>query len=127
MENVTNVSYTNDQVVLLSMTKVAEVSITASQSTKSVYDAGARRSSVERSSDRSLMVTPLSYFSLQPMLHHWCNKGRGMCYPVCGIVHIKEPLLLIGKCNPYCGSGFPLSLSEWSFIICPTPTLNKMC
>ena len=25
------------------------------------------------------------------------NKGRGMCYPVCGMVHIKEPLLLIGR------------------------------
>ena len=25
------------------------------------------------------------------------DKGRGMCYPVCGMVHIKEPLLLIGK------------------------------
>ena len=35
--------------------------------------------------------------SLQPVLHDWCNKGRGMCYPVCGMVHIKEPLLLIGK------------------------------
>ena len=40
-------------------------------------------------------VDPLSYFSFQPVLHDWCNKGRGMCYPVCGIVHIKEPLLLI--------------------------------
>ena len=37
----------------------------------------------------------------QPVLHDWCNKGRGMCYPVCGMVHIKEPLLLIGKSNPY--------------------------
>ena len=24
-------------------------------------------------------------------------KGRGMCYPVCRMVHIKDPLLLIGK------------------------------
>ena len=29
-------------------------------------------------------VDPLSYFSFQPVLHDWCNKGRGMCYPVCG-------------------------------------------
>ena len=36
-------------------------------------------------------VDPLSYFSFQPVLHDWCNKGRGMCYPVCGVVHIKEP------------------------------------
>ena len=25
-------------------------------------------------------VDPLSYFSFQPVLHDWCNKGRGMCY-----------------------------------------------
>ena len=34
-----------------------------------------------------------------------------MCYPLCGMVHIKEPLLLIGKSSP-CGGGFPLSLSD---------------
>ena len=22
------------------------------------------------------------YFSFQPVLYDWCNKGRGMCYPV---------------------------------------------
>ena len=66
-------------------------------------------------------VDPLSYFSLQPVLHDWCNKGRGMCYPVCGMVHIKEPLLLIDK-SSLCGdSGFPFSLSEWSLTICLTP------
>ena len=42
-------------------------------------------------------MDPLSYFSFKPVLHDWCNKGRGMCYPVCGMVHIKEPLLLIDK------------------------------
>ena len=40
-----------------------------------------------------------------------------MCYPVCGIMHIKEPLLLIGNSNICDGSGFPLSLSEWLFTI----------
>ena len=30
----------------------------------------------------------------------WCNKGRGVCYPVCGMVYIKGPLLLIGKSSP---------------------------
>ena len=54
------------------------------------------------------------YFSFQAVLHDWCNKDRGMYYPVCGMVHIKEPLLLIGKSSPCGGSGFPLSLSEWS-------------
>ena len=78
------------------------------------------------------MVDPLSYLSFQPVHHDWCNKGRGMCYPVYGMMHIKEPLLLIGKSslligksNPYGGSGFPLSLSEWSFTICLTSYNRK--
>ena len=62
-------------------------------------------------------VDPLSYFSFQPVLHDWCNKGCGMCYPVCGMVHIKEPLLLIDKSSLCVGSGFPFSLSEWSSTI----------
>ena len=51
----------------------------------------------------------------------WCNKGRRMCYPVCGMEHIKEPLLLIDKSSLCGGSGFPFSLSEWSLTICLTP------
>ena len=61
------------------------------------------------SSDRSYMVEPLGYFSFQPVPHDWCNKGRGMCYPVCEMMHIKEPLLLIGKSSPCGGTGFPLT------------------
>ena len=71
------------------------------------------------------MVVPLSYFSFQPVLHDWFNKGRGMNYPVCGMMHIKEPLLLIGKSSLCGGSGFPLSLSEWSSTICVTPYNRK--
>ena len=86
---------------------------------------GARCSSMVRAFAHGAMgrlidpswVDPLSYFAFQPVLHDWCNKGCGMCYPVCGMVHIKEPLLLIGKSNPCGSSGFPLSLSEWSFTI----------
>ena len=52
----------------------------------------------------------MSYFSFQPVLHDWCNKGCGMCYPVYGMVHIKEPLLLIGKNSPYGGSRYPLTI-----------------
>ena len=65
-------------------------------------------------------VDPLSYFSFHQVLRDWCNKGRGMCYPVCGMVHIKEPLLLIDKSSLCGGSGFPFSLSEWSLTICLT-------
>ena len=36
------------------------------------------------------------------------NKGCGMCYPVCGKVHIKDPLLLIDKSSLCGGSRFPL-------------------
>ena len=61
------------------------------------------------------------YFSFQPVLHDWCTKSRGLCYPVCGMVHIKEPLLLIDKSSLCGGSGFPFSLSEWSLTICLTP------
>ena len=50
-----------------------------------------------------------------------CNKGCCMCYPVCGMMHIKEPLLVIRKSSPCAGSGFPLSLSDWSFTICLMP------
>ena len=83
-----------------------------------LHEGAGRSSEVER----SLMVRwvvgsifhgvdPLSYFSFQPVIHDWCNKGRGMCYPVCGMVHIKEPLLLIDKSSLCGGSGFPFSLS----------------
>ena len=57
------------------------------------------------------------YFSFQPVFHDWCIIGRGMPYPVCGMMRIKQPLLLMGKSSPCGGSGFPLSLSEWSFSI----------
>ena len=70
-------------------------------------------------------VDPLSYFSYQPVLHNWCNKGHGMCYPVCGMVHIKEPLLLIGKTSLCGSSGFHFSLSQWSLTICLTPYNRK--
>ena len=52
------------------------------------------------------------------VLHNWCREDRGMCYPVCGMVHIKEPLLLIGK-SSLCsgGNSFPVLLLEWSLTI----------
>ena len=52
------------------------------------------------------MVDPLSYFSFQPVHHDWFNKGRGMCYPVCGMMHIKEPLRLIEKEAHVATAGF---------------------
>ena len=51
-------------------------------------------------------MDPLRYFSFQPVLHNWCNKGCGMCYPVCGVVHIKELLKPIGKSSPCSSNRF---------------------
>ena len=61
------------------------------------------------------------------MFHNWCNKGRGMCYPVCGMVHVKDPLLLIENSSPCGSSRFPLLLSELSFTICLMPYNRKIC
>ena len=75
---------------------------------------------VERSSDLSLMVEPLNYFSFQPVLDDWYNKGRGrpMWYSVCLMVHIKEPLLIIGKSNLVAAAGFfSLSLSIYIYTL----------
>ena len=45
----------------------------------------------------------------------WYKKVRGMCYPVCGILYIKNRK----RCPWSDDSVFPLSLSDWSFTICP--------
>ena len=73
------------------------------------------------------MMDSMSYFSFQPVLYDWRNKGDGMCYPVCEMVLIEESLLPIGT-SSLCSisSGFPFSLSEWSFTICPTPYNRKL-
>ena len=57
------------------------------------------------------MVDLLSYFSFQPVFHDWCNKDHGICDLVYGMVHIKEPLLLIGKRSPCSGGRVFVSLA----------------
>ena len=52
---------------------------------------------------------PIELFLFQPVLHDWCNKGHGKCYSVCGMVHIREPLLPIGKSSPCSGAAGFLS------------------
>ena len=72
---------------------------------------GARCSSVVRAFAHGAMgADPLGYFAFQPVLHDWCNKGHGMCHPVCRIMHIKDPLLLIGNSSSCGGRGFPLTI-----------------
>ena len=39
----------------------------------------------------------MSYFSFQPVFHDWYNKDRGMCYLLCGMMHIKDTLLLMKR------------------------------
>ena len=69
-------------------------------------------------------VNPLSYFSFEPVLHDWCNKGRGMCYPVWDGAY-KRTLAVDRKSSLCGGSEFPLSLSEWSYTICLMPYNRK--
>ena len=70
---------------------------------------------------------PIELFLIPAGSHDWCNKGCGMCYHVCGVMHIKDPLMLIEKSNPCSdGSGYPFSLSECSFTICLMPNNRKI-
>ena len=63
---------------------------------------------------------PIEQFLVPASAPQLVYKGHGLCYRVCGMMHIIEPLLLIGKSSLCGGSGFPFSLSEWSL------TVNKM-
>ena len=71
----------------------------------------------------------MGYFPISSKGSFICTTGVTKavvcCHPVCGMVHIKEPLVLIKKSSPCGNSGFPLSLSEWSFTICLTPYNHK--
>ena len=59
------------------------------------------------------------------LISYSCIKGHGMYYPVCVMMHIKEPLLLTGNSSQISsGTGNPLSLSDWFFSICPMRKLN---
>ena len=44
-----------------------------------------------------------------------------VCIILSGMMHTKEPLLLIRKSSPCGSSGLPLLLSLWSFAICLMP------
>ena len=68
---------------------------------------------------------PIEPFIIPAIVHNWHSKGFSMCCPVRGMVHIKDPLLLIAKSSP-CGSNrFSLSLSECAFTICPKSYIHK--
>ena len=59
----------------------------------------------------SSVYISLGLFPFQPVPHNWYTKGRGIYYPLCGIVHIKDPLLSVGTISPLSGgNGFLISL-----------------
>ena len=63
----------------------------------------------------------IELFLIPASAHGWCNTGHSRCYPICGMIHIKESLQLIRMSNPCSGgSWFSLS-SELSFTVCPMP------
>ena len=74
---------------------------------------------------------------IDPMTHHTMSKHsytelhaaitKTVVWVILsGMVPTKEPLLLIGKNNSLVAVSFlSLSLSEWSFTICPTPYNRK--
>ena len=72
----------------------------------------------------SLKLDPLNYFSFQPM----SNKGHGMCYLVCGMMHIKKTFSANKRVAHVAAAGF---LSR--YLNGPLPyvrrhiTVNKMC
>ena len=59
------------------------------------FDHGAMGRQIDPSRDG-----PIELFLVPASAPDWCNKGCGMWYPVCGVVHIKDPLLLIEKSSP---------------------------
>ena len=72
------------------------------------------------------MVVPVIYFSVQPVIHDCCSKGRGMCYPVYGMMLIKEPSLLIGKIAHVAATDFLFRYQSGPLpLLCLTPYNHK--
>ena len=59
--------------------------------------------------------------SVQSVIHDVCHKCHGMCYPVCGMVHRKDPL------QPMKWQNWVSSLAnEWSFTKYLMPCNHKL-
>ena len=57
---------------------------------------------------------------IEPVLHDWYNKGRGMDCPICGMMPTQlKRIACVDE-----AAGF-ISLSDWSFTIWPTPYDRK--
>ena len=68
-------------------------------------------------------LTMHSTHGVRHMVEDNPDSERGNPLPPHGMVHIKDPLLLIGKSSPCGGRGFPLFLPYIRRHI----TVNKMC
>ena len=53
-----------------------------------------------------LQCGPIELFLVPTSVPRMVNTGRGICYPVSGMMHTKEPLLLIGKSARVAAAGF---------------------
>ena len=73
------------------------------------------------------MFLPFGYISHSSQCSTTGVTKAVVCAILSGMVHLKEPLLLIGKSSLCGGSGFPFSLSEWSLTICLTFLLIACC
>ena len=67
-----------------------------------------------RQIDPSWWVDPLRYFSFQPVLHDWCNKGHGMCYPVYFTDRIAHTTAFVTPAGKRNSSMSPSSPMGWS-------------
>ena len=98
------------------------------------------RHSTDRIAHTTAFVTPVVELDVEREIGQWVNHEGSIrrCialeiaqsddHHVCGMVHIKDALLLIEKSSPCsCCSGFHLSLSGRSYtIFCPTPHNRKI-
>ena len=83
--------------------------------------------SVASFSDWMKHIYFIAVISFEPVIHDWCNKGRGMSYPVCWMMHIKEPLLLIGKISHVTAAGFLSRYLSGPLPYVLSALLNKTC
>ena len=42
---------------------------------------------------------PIELFFISDSVSQLGNKGPGLCYPVCKMMHIKDPLLIVEMSN----------------------------
>ena len=66
---------------------------------------------------RSGSICSFGYFLFQLVVHNWCINGCDMCCPVCGKVHIHDPLMLNRK-GSLCDDSSPPLKKYLTMTIC---------